>query len=79
MASGSISNPGFLAEVLLQMSCFYEPFYQVMETPTSLCSMTMLFVVSTLLAMISLGWVRPDGSGPLEVEQVLDYRKELLI
>ena len=61
------------------MSCFYEPFYQVMETPTSLRSMTMLFVVSTLLAMISLGWVRSDGSGPPEVGQVLDHREELLI
>ena len=61
------------------MSCFYEPFFQVMETPTPLHSMTMLFVVSTLLAMISLGWVRSDGSEPLEVGQVLDHRKELLI
>ena len=61
------------------MSCFYEPFYQVMETLASLRSMTMLFVVSTHLAMISLGWVRFDGSGPPEVGQVLYHKKELLI
>ena len=59
------------------MSCFYEPFYQVMETPTSLCSMTMLFVVNTLLDMISLGWVHSDGSRPPEVGQVLYHRKKL--
>ena len=61
------------------MSYFYKPFYQVMETPASLRNMTMLFVVSTLLAMISLGWVHSDGFGPPKVGQVLDHRKELLI
>ena len=49
------------------MSCFYEPFYQIMEAPTSLRNVTMLFMVSTLLAMVSLGWVHSDGSGPLKV------------
>ena len=48
------------------MVCFYEPFYQIMETLASLCSVTMLFMVSTLLAMISLGWVRSEGFGPPE-------------
>ena len=61
------------------MSCFYEHFYQTMEAPTSLRSVTMLFVVSTLLAMVSLGWVHSDGSGPLKVGLVLDHREELLI
>ena len=61
------------------MSCFYEPFYQIMEAPASLHSVTMLFMVSTLLAMVSLGWVRSDGSGPPEIGQVLDHREELFI
>ena len=79
VASGSISNPGFLAEVLLQMSCFYEPFYQVMETSALLRSMPMLFMMSTFPTVISLGWVRFDGSGPPKVGQLADHWKKLLI
>ena len=61
------------------MSRFCESFYQIMETPASLRSVTMLFIVSTFLAMISLGWVDSDEPGPPEVGQVLDHREELLI
>ena len=50
-----------------------------MEALASLHSVTMLFMVSTLLAMVSLGWVRSDGSGPPEIGQVLDHREELFI
>ena len=50
-----------------------------METLALLHSMPMLFMISTLLAMISLGWVRSDGFGPPEVGQVSDHRNKLLI
>ena len=61
------------------MSRLYEPFHQIMEAPACLRSVAMLLVVGTLLAVISFGWVRSEGSGPPEVEQVLDHREELLI
>ena len=50
-----------------------------METPAPLRSVAMLIMVGTLLVIISLGWVRSEGSGPSEVGQVLDHREELLI
>ena len=46
-----------------------------METPALLHSMPMFFMISTLLAMIPLGLVRSDGSGPPEVEQVANHGK----
>ena len=50
-----------------------------METPALLRSMPMLFMISTFLVVISLGWVRFDGFGPPEVGQIADHWKKLLI
>ena len=79
MISRSVSNSGVKAEVLLQMSRLYEPFNQIMEAPAHLCCVTMLVMVDTFLTMILFGFVRSEGSGPPEVEHVLDHRKKLLI
>ena len=61
------------------MSHIYEPFDQIMEAPSRLCCVTMLLMVDTFLTMILFGWVRSEGSGPLEVGHALDHRKKLLI
>ena len=42
-------------DVLFQVSSFYEFFHQVVETPTLLRSMSVLFVASTSSVGVSLG------------------------
>ena len=61
------------------MSRLYEPFHQIMEASTCLCSVVVLLMVGTLLSMIHFGWVRSEGSGPPKVGEVLDHRVELLV
>ena len=61
------------------MSRLYELFHQTMEAPARLRSVTMLLIVSTLLAVIPFGGVRSEGSRPPEAGQVLDLREEFLV
>ena len=61
------------------MSCFYEPFDQIMEAPAFFSCVTMLLVEDTFFAMISFGWVRFEGSRPPEVGQALDHWEKFLI
>ena len=61
------------------MSCFDEPFNQILEGPTCLCCMTMVFVEGAFLAAVSYRWVRFEGSRPPEVGQPLDHWEKFFV
>ena len=50
-----------------------------METLALLRGMSMLFMISIFPVVISLGWVRFDGSRPPEIGQFANHWKKLLI